>query len=355
MSSDSVPLTRDQFLSQLERALPALEGLPVSQGLVRQLSASLAKGEPVWWKSAQKAWARRSFAGWTEAWSLVLAAVHYDVLGDAKSPLRAYFPSCGGTAEVDPGPAFARYLESPSQAFLEKLTIGHRRDYVPGRSSLWLPAAASFFQRRGLPYYVVEINAGAGLNLASDVLEPRRGFDAELVAARIGLDPVPLDLELPDDRRWLAAAQMPEEVAELQKLGSVMETVLQRQRQEPNFIQLAPCPTEKAPGFIAKNIPADEEDVGLLVFNMGATVRMTDVQYKAFHGAMSQALKPWGKRALWLEVERQRGQPFATTYQAVLHKPSGAAFDDFVMLRFDVSTRKLTVDSDAADAFLSKR
>lgn len=356
MSSDA-RLTREQFLSQLERAVPALEGLPVSQGLVRHLAASLSNGEPAWWKAARKAWARRSFGAWTEAWSLFLAAVHYDALGDPKCPLRAYFPSCGGTAEADPAPAFARYLEELPEAMLERLSAGQTRPYVPARATLWLPAAASCFQRRGLPYYVVEVNAGGGLNLAADVLQPRRGFDADLVAARIGLDPAPLDVELPDARRWLAATHLPEEVSELKKLGDAMETVRQRQRSEPNFIQLVPCLTELAPAFMAKNIPADEPDVGLLVFNMGATVRMSDDDYKAFHADMAEALKPWGGRGLWLEVEKQRGDPFSTKYQAVLHKPSPAGFDDFVMLRFDVAARKLELelDADAAHRFLTAR
>ena len=88
---------------------------------------------------------------------------------------------------------------------------------------------------------------------------------------------------------------------------------------------------------------------------MGVTVRMTNEEYKAFHGAMAKMLKPWGERGLWLEVERQRGDPYSTKYQAVLHKPSGAGFDDFVMLRFDAATRDLAFDVDAADRFLSKR
>lgn len=329
-----------------------MESLPVTAALLRHMSEALKKSDPAWWKNAQKAWEKRPFVAWTEAWGLFLTAVHSDVLGDAHSPLVRYFPSCGGTAEADPTRVFARYLEELPRSFFDTLRAAHRRTFVPQRAPLWMAPAASCFQRRGLPFYIVEINAGGGLNLAADLLYPQKGFACDLIAARIGLDPVPLQLEDINDRRWLTGALMPEELPAIKELDRAMALVARRQREEAAFIQLVACDAAKAPGFIAKNIPADEPDVGLLVFNMGATVRMTDAEYQAFSARMAKTLAPWGDRGLWLEVENVRGELYSTTYQALLHKPVGGAFQDFTMLRFDFSTRALD-SKPGLDDFLS--
>ena len=348
-------ISKDEFIAQLDRATSAMQGLPVSSALLRQLSDGLKKGEPPWWKGVQKAWESRRFVAWTEAWGLFLTAVHYDVLGDAKSTLAAYFPSCGGTDEADPSTVFARYLEELPREFFDQLRTGQRRVFVPQRAPVWLLPAATYFQRRGLPYYVVEINAGAGLNLAADLLYPQKGFDSELIAARIGLDAAPLQLEDSGHRRWLTAALMPEEIGDIKELDRAMDAVSQRQGKEANFIQLAACPAEKAPGFIGKNIPADDPDVGIFVFNMGVTVRMSEGDYQKFRARMTQELKAWGDRALWLEVENVRGETYSTTYQALLHKPVDGAFQDMIMLLFDVGTRRVASDAAQLEKFLTPR
>lgn len=348
-------MTKEEFVAQLDRAAAGMgANLPVTGALVRHMSDALKKGEPAWWKNVQKAWEGRKFVAWTEAWGLFLTAVHYDVLGEAESPLVRYFPSCGGTAEADPTSVFARYLNDVPRTFFEKLRYGHRRTFIQQRANLWLAPAASFFQRRGLPYYVVEVNAGAGLNLAADVISPLKGFNSDLVAARIGLDPAPLRVDDINDRRWLTAAIMPEQLDQIGALDKAIDAVAKRLREEANFIQLVACDSVKAPAFVAKNIPSDDEDVGLLVFNMGTTVRMTDAEYQKFYADMGKMLAPWGDRALWFEVENVRGELYSTTYQGVLHRPGlNGTLADCVMLRFDLATGKVDVSADVADKFLA--
>lgn len=346
-------MTKDEFVAQLERGAQTSAALPVTSALLRTLAAELKKGEPDWWKQAAKAWEKRSFAAWTEAWGLFLTALHYDVLSDAEHPLFGYFPSCGGSDEVDPGPALLKALRELPKSFYEQLRLRHRRTFVEARAPLWMGPATMYFQTRRLPYYLVEANAGAGLNLAADLITPIKGFNSEFIAARIGLDPMPLDLSDPEHRRWLTAAIMPDQMQLIAPLDKAIGIVQQRMAKEAAFIQLVPCEARVAPKFVAKNIPADDKDVGLLMFNMGATVRMSDAEYEAYKKEMAAMLAPWEDRGLWLEVENVRGELYSTTYQLRAHRVMKGVLASQVLASFDFGANKTSADEAAFKAFLT--
>lgn len=346
-------MTKDEFVAQLERGAQTASALPVTSALLRTLAAELKKGDPPWWKETVRAWEKRSFAAWTEAWGLFLTALHYDVLSDPEHPLFPYFPSCGGSDEVDPGPALLKALRELPKSFYDHLRLRHRRTYVETRAPLWIAPAAIFFQARRLPYYLVEVNAGAGLNLAADLIVPQKGFDADLIAARIGTDPMPLDLADLEHRRWLTAAIMPDQMQLIASLDRAIQLVQGRMAKEAAFIQLVPCEASVAPKFIAKNIPADDKDVGLLMFNMGVTVRMTDAEYEAYKKDMTATLAPWEDRGLWLEVERVRGEMYSTTYQFRAHRVMKGVLATQILASFDFSAKKTAVNEAALKAFLA--
>lgn len=344
-------MTKEEFVAQLERGAASASALPVTSVLLRATAEQLKRGDPPWWLWVVKAWEKRKFVAWTEAWSLYLTALHFEALNDAECPLVPFFPSCGGTAEADPTPGLTRFLAAPPKTFFENLRDRHRRTYVQPRSTLWLSPAMLFFQRRGLPYYLVETNAGAGLNLAADALSPQKGFDSSLVAARIGLDPQPLDLTDIVHRRWLTAGIWPDNPEAIVQLDAAIDAVQERGRKDGAFLQLAPCAPEKAAGFIAKNIPADDPDVGLLLFNMGTTVRMTDAEYGAYSQGIAGTLKAWGDRGLWVEVESVRGETYSTTYQLRAHRIVDGTLRTFLMASFDLEASKF-VYSEASPQFL---
>jgi hypothetical protein len=345
-------LIKEEFVAQLERGAAQASALPVTSAVLRWTAEQLKRGEPPWWKAIAKAWDKRVFVAWSEAWGLYLTALHFEALNDADCPLVPFFPSCGGTAEADPSPALARFMADPPPSFFENLRGRHRRTFVAARSVLWMSPAMLFFQRRGLPYYLVETNAGAGLDLAADVLIKQKNFDSGLIAARIGLDPLPLDLSDIVHRRWLTAGIWPDNVEAIVQLDNAIDGVQKRVKEETAFLQLAPCPPEKAAAFIAKNIPSDDPDVGILLFNMGTTVRMTDAEYAAYSSAIGSALKTWGDRGLWVEVENVRGETFSTTYQIRAHRVVDGALRSFVMASFDLETAK-HLYSEASPAFLA--
>jgi hypothetical protein len=346
-------MTKELFLSQLDRAALVTQDQPVTGALIRRLAAVLKKGDPPWWPKVLKAWEKRKFVAWTEAWGLLLTAVHYEVLSDENSPLVRYFPSCGGTPEADPAPALDRFLAQAPASFFERLKNGNRRSYVAVRAPLWIVPALLFFQRkRLLQFYLVEVNAGAGLDLAADLVSPQKGFDSDLIAARIGLDAEPLQLSDINHRRWLTAAVPPDNMRAIQQMDQASDLVLDRLSRDPSFVQLVACPPESAPRFIAKNVPAEEE-VGLLVFNMGTTARMTDEEYSAFRSGMAETLKPWGDRALWAEVESVRGELYSTTFQFRIHRFKDGLFQQHIATSLDFASAKVSFDIADSAKFLA--
>ena len=344
---------KEEFVAQLDRAAATLPGLPVTAALLASLSEQLKKGDPPWWSATFKAWEKRKFVAWSEAWGLFLTSIHYEALSDAENPLVPYFPSCGGTGEADPSGALAEFLRDAPKSFYEHLRTGYRRAYVAARASLWLGPAMLFFARRNLPFYLAEANAGAGLDLAADLVAPQNGFDSELVAARIGLDPQPQQLEDISHRRWLTAAIMPDAALFISDLDKAIETVLKCQRKDAAFIQLAACGPEAAWRFIGKNIPADDKDVGLLLFNMGVTVRMSDAEYEAYRYGIARMLSPWQDRALWVEVENVRGELYSTTFQLRAHRLLGGELRSHVMLSLDFGAQKTAFNAEESAKFLA--
>lgn len=344
-------MTKEEFVAQLERGAVQAAALPVSSAILRWTADQLKRGEPPWWKHALKAWEKRKFVAWHEAWSLYLTAVHFEALNDADCPLVPYFPSCGGTAEADPSSGLNKFLAAPPPSFFANLRDRQRRSYIEPRATLWQTPAALFFHKRGLPYYLVETNAGAGLNMASDLISKPKGFDSELISARVGLDAQPLDVSDIAGRRWLTAGIWPDNVQAIVQLDNAIDAVQKRQQKDPSFLQLVPCPVEKSAAFIAKNIPADDPDVGLLLFNTATTGRMTDQEYATYAAGMATVLKAWGDRGLWVELENVRGETFSTTYQLRLHRVVEGTLRSFVMASFDLDSAKHAY-SDATPAFL---
>lgn len=350
---ESPRMTKEEFVAQLQHAGETMPGLPVTTAMVQWLAETLKKGDPAWWAATLKAWEKRKFVAWTEAWGLFLTAVHYEALSDAENPLVPYFPSCGGTDEADPSGALAEFLRAPPRSFYDHLKTGYRRSYVEARAPLWIGPAMLFFQRRNLPFYLVQVDAGAGLNLAADIVVPQKGFDSELVAARIGLDPDPQLLEDINHRRWLTASIAPDALALIPGLDKAIDKVRECQGRDATFIQLVECKPELAAKFVSKNIPADDKDVGLLLVNMGTTVRMTDAEYEAYKSGIADMLRPWEARGLWVEVESVRGERYSTTYQLRAHRLLGGQLRQQVLANFDFGAQKVEFKQEDNARFLA--
>lgn len=349
-------ISKEDFIAQLERGVTGMGQLPVSLAMLRFMADELRKGEPAWWKKTLKAWEKREFYSWTEPWTLFLTCVHFEALNDAKNPMVRYFPSCGGTPEADPAPALAKFLDSPPDAFWENLRKRQRRVHVPAIATGWYIPALEFFLPRGIPFYLVQVNAGSGLDLASDVIyrtQMLKSVDPDLIQARIGLDPTPLMLQDILHRRWQTAAYFPDAMPDIKMLDSATDVLLAEQRHDPNFIQLVECPTPMAPKFISKNIPSDDPEMGLLVFQALTSGRFSEADYAAYTKDMAAMMAPWGDRALWVDVDTVRNELFSTTLIFRLWRLEAGVPQMFEMQRIEPQSGKRSLDQKGTHKFLS--
>ena len=345
-------MNKPLFLSQLERAEATFSVLPVTQALLRTLRSELAKGDPPWWLATQKAWEKRRFVGWMEAWGLFVSCLHFEALNDAQSPFVPYFPSCGGTDEADPAGALLKFLADAPPSFYQNLQKARRRPFLWSRTTLWIPPALLYFQRRGLPYYLAQSGAGAGLDLAADKTLGYKGFDSELILGRVGVDSEPLALEDIRDRRWLTASLFPDQIRPIRVLDHALRKAREIEQRDAGWIQLAKCRENLAAAFLTKNLPA-EDDAGLLLFNMGVTDLLSDEEYRDYQAQAARMMAPWGDRALWVEVEHVRGELYSTTLQLRVWKLAEGALDGLVMASFDQGAGTIDFNEEAAAKFLS--
>lgn len=351
-------MTKEEFVVQLDYGAYKVSSYPVSSAVLRWCAEQLKRGEPAWWKGVAKAWEKRRLGTWSEGWGTFLAALHFEALNDADSPLVKYFPSCGGTGEADPAPGLARFFAAPPPSFFANLRDRRLVAYVGPSSAAWVGPAMLYFQRRGLPFYLVELNAGAGLNLIGDLMSEKilgqKNFDASLIAARIGLEGRPLDTTDLADRRWLTAGILPDNAFAIAHLDGSIDLLQKRLREEPTFVQMVPCPFDKALAFVAKNIPADDPDVGLLLFNTGVTSRVDEASYAATSAAIAAALKPWGDRGLWVEAEPVRGDATELIQQTRAHRLIDGSLKSIIMATFNLASKTYAY-SEASESFLDAR
>src|SRR4051812_38684697 len=96
---------------------------------------------------------------------LLLAAVHYLVLGGLDHPLAAVY---GGQSDADPVPLFHDLCLSHRAEILELLSNRNVQTNEVGRSAFLGPALAVAADRIGAPLALVDVGASAGLNLRCD-------------------------------------------------------------------------------------------------------------------------------------------------------------------------------------------
>lgn len=187
-----------------------------------------------------------------------LAAVHRIVLDGRAPELAAFFPSVGGTAVGDPGPAFLRTVDRHRDEVSRGMEDGVQTNEV-GRSAVLVGGYAEVGQRTGLPLRVLEIGASAGLNLrwdhyaydtgrvvAGDPESPLRfdrvweGEPPDLpatfsVAERAGCDRNPLDPTTPEGRLALMSYVWPDQTDRFERLDAAIEVA----RRVPAVIEQA--------------------------------------------------------------------------------------------------------------------
>jgi hypothetical protein len=111
----------------------------------------------------------------------------------------------------------------------------------PGRSAVFQAVIALIASRGHRVINLVDVGTSAGLNLYFDRFPVRahddqnpltlvcrddsaidRSLALPQVATRVGLDPSPLDLSVPEDRLWLQACYWPEEPRRMSRLDAIL-------------------------------------------------------------------------------------------------------------------------------------
>ena len=171
--------------------------------------------------------------------NMLLASVHYLLLCDPREELAAWYPSLGGTAEGDPGPAFTAFC---LRRRAEIVALTRRRlvqTNVVKRSAALCVGMAEVASLTREPVTFVEVGCSAGVHLRFDDYrydlggrtwgkassrvvvstvwrdgDPPRLGPLPAIRDRVGIDLDPVDITDPDERRWLRALVWPENTAQ---------------------------------------------------------------------------------------------------------------------------------------------
>jgi hypothetical protein len=165
--------------------------------------------------------------------NVLLAAVHYLVLGGLDHPLADVY---AGRSSADPSPLFRDMCLTHRAEILELLANRRTQTNECGRSAVIVSALAWAATHGDEPLALLDVGASAGLNLLCDRYRIDYGPEGAVgppdspvriacrvlnghlpgaarrspLAACIGLDHAPVDLQDPDAERWLLACVWPD-------------------------------------------------------------------------------------------------------------------------------------------------
>lgn len=164
---------------------------------------------------------------------LVLAAVHFLLLGGLEHPLAAVY---AGASSAGPGPLFADLCREHRDDLLALISTRQVKTNEVGRSAVVGPALTLIAARHGAPLAHLDVGCSAGLNLLGDrylldygpagatgAADAPVRIDCEVVGgtppiapelprvvSRVGLDRAPVDVHNGEDVRWLLACVWPD-------------------------------------------------------------------------------------------------------------------------------------------------
>lgn len=176
----------------------------------------------------------------------MMGAVHRLVLEGRAPELARYYPSAGGSAELEPAWRAFRDTVARNLQTLTPLILGPVQTNDAGRSGSLLPGFLLIAAHTGLPLRLLEIGSSAGLNLCwdryryewpggawGDPASPLRIeniFVGEApvlpslatVASRAGCDPNPIDPRTPEGRLTLRSYTWADQPDRLRRLDAAI-------------------------------------------------------------------------------------------------------------------------------------
>ena len=184
---------------------------------------------------------------------LLLAAVHFRLLGHPDEPLARHYRTINPQGSIDdPVPDFTDFCSSHADALRIIISSRTTQTNDVGRAALILPTLRPINDRTGGPLGLIDIGTSAGLNLHLDRYAYRyhdtsggerrltgtgpeldclvRGAAVEQlidatppqIVHRIGVDPHPIDPSDPDEARWLLACLWPDQTERVGRLREAL-------------------------------------------------------------------------------------------------------------------------------------
>jgi hypothetical protein len=185
----------------------------------------------------ERAWRTRSFPSFFERPLLILAALRADALEEeTRHPLYAALAAPTPDPEVVTTEAVAISLARDRLGVWSTMTTRRVQTNDTSRAVSWLwPAFLAGCGGKGRPLALMDIGAGAGLNLIADRLPPiwsdlatgqpiPCATDLNAVA-RIGFDVRPLSVQRDDDVRWMRACIWPGETERLARFEAGVQAL----------------------------------------------------------------------------------------------------------------------------------
>jgi hypothetical protein len=246
--------------------------------------------------------------------NVLLAAVHYLLLGGVDHPLAARY---AGTSDADAGPMFVDFCLVHREQVLELLSSRHTNTNEVGRSALLGCALTAVAQRLGEPLGLVDVGCSAGLNLCCDryrldygpagttgpsdaavrisceVIGPDAPIAPMLppIAARVGIDRHPVDANDDDETRWLLACAWPD-TGRLPRMRVALEEV---RRRPPHLVRGDAVDTV---GDVVLGLPAD---VLAVVTTTWALAYLSPARRIAFRESLASASR--SRTIAWISGE----------------------------------------------------
>lgn len=178
---------------------------------------------------------------------LLRAAVHAVVLDEPDSELAQWYPTVTVRPRAtDPFPAFARCCDQHAERIRAIVARRVVQTNEVGRCALLVPALGQLAAELG-PLGLVDVGTSAGLNLHLDRYEYRYSPGGRIgpvsavrietatsgdlpvpallptIDGRVGLDRAPLDVNDPDDARWLLACVWPDQADRFERLAAAID------------------------------------------------------------------------------------------------------------------------------------
>jgi hypothetical protein len=241
--------------------------------------------------------------------NILLAAVHFLLLGGAEHPLRDHYPSVGDapTPDADPMPNFEDFCRRERGALIELVSTRTVQTNEVRRCVALRPAIAHAAASSDV-IALLEIGPSAGLNLLLDryhydygdgigagpldagltLTTTRRGteplpLDLPRIAWRRGIDLHPLDVTDADDMRWVRALLWPEQSDRMERFDAAAEIA----RTDPPKLVQGDAVDDL--GDLIATAPADAR---VIVFHSFVINQFTDSQRSRLRDALVAADRP---------------------------------------------------------------